>query len=61
MDVIDTTLRICSPTDSREKLQPKNGIDEEQVTLWIWILKSWVMFYSGYKFAGAERIARLLW
>ena len=31
MDVIDTTLKICSPTDSREKLHPKNGADEEQV------------------------------
>ena len=61
MDIIDTTLRICSPTYSREKLQPKNGIDEEQVMWSLLILKTRVMFYSGYKFAGAESDARLLW
>ena len=59
MDVIDTTLRICSPTDSREKLQPKNENDVEH-KLCLCILKTRVMFYSGYKFAGAESDARLL-
>ena len=32
MDVIDTSLRVGMASGSREKLHPKQGFDEEQVS-----------------------------